>query len=99
MLVRLVVWAPQNLMWGGQVKTWGEHGGELKMLSKNTCEGVHLKVKLPAIRLQASKFTKNKLLQTYFLRILARFLVIVLFLGIISWKGVSCFNGGFVFHF
>ena len=34
----------------------GEHGG-FKMLSKNTCEGVHLIRKLPAIRLQASKFT------------------------------------------
>ena len=39
------------------------------MLSKNTCEGVHLIVKLPAISLQASKFTKNELLQTYFSRI------------------------------
>ena len=63
------------------------------MLSKNTCEGVHLIVKLPAISLQASKFTKNELLQTYFPRNLA-ILFIVLFLGIISWKGVSCFNGG-----
>ena len=51
------------------VKTWGE----LKMPSKNTCEGVHLIVKLPAISLQASKFTKNELLHTYFSRILARF--------------------------
>ena len=41
------------------------------MLSKNTCEGVHLIVKLPAISLQASKFTKNELLQTYFPRNLA----------------------------
>ena len=31
--------------------------GELKMLSKNTCEGLHLIKKLPAISLQASKFT------------------------------------------
>ena len=46
---------------------------ELKMLSKNTCKGVHLIVKLPAISLQASKFTKNELLHTYFSRILARF--------------------------
>ena len=37
--------------------------GELKMLSKNTCEGVHSIVKLPAISLQ---FTKNELLHTYF---------------------------------
>ena len=59
---------------GGGLKS--KHGGsmgELKMLSKNTCEGVHLIVKLPAISLQASKFTKNELLQTYFSRILARF--------------------------
>ena len=35
---------------------WG-----LKMLPKNTCEGVHLMVKLPAIILQAWKFTKDEL--------------------------------------
>ena len=76
------------------------------MLSKNTGEGVHLIKKLPAVSLQASKFTKNELLDTSFSRILARFLFIVLFLGIISWKGVSCFSregffqmgwGGFIF--
>ena len=43
------------------------------MLSKNTYEGVHLIVKFPAVSLQPSKFTKNKLLCTYFSRILARF--------------------------
>ena len=43
------------------------------MLSKNTCEGVHLIVKLPAISLQACKFTKNELIHTYFSRILAIF--------------------------
>ena len=33
-------------------------GAGLKMLSKNTCEGVHLiVVKMPAISLQACKFT------------------------------------------
>ena len=42
------------------------------MLSKNTCEGVHLIVKLLAL-LQACKFTNNELLQTYFSRILAKF--------------------------
>ena len=42
-------------------------------LSKNTCEGVHLIKKLPAISLQTSKFNKNELLQTCFSRILARF--------------------------
>ena len=47
--------------------------GELKIPLKNTCEGVHLIVKLPAISLQASKFTKNELLHIYFSRILARF--------------------------
>ena len=70
------------------------------MLSKNTCDEVHLIVKLPAIILKASKFTKKKLLHTHFSRILARFyklLFIVLFLGIISWKGVLCFNGGWLF--
>ena len=50
----------------------GEHGG-FKMLSKNTCEGVHLIIKLPAISLQAYKFTKNEFLHTYFSRMLARF--------------------------
>ena len=45
----------------------GEHeGGGLKMLSKNTWEGVYLIVKLLAISLQTCKFTKNELLQTYF---------------------------------
>ena len=50
----------------------GEHGG-FKMLSKNTCEGVGLIIKLPAINLQAYKFTKNEFLHTYFSRILAKF--------------------------
>ena len=71
----------------------------LKTLTKNTCEGDHLIVKLPAISLQACKFTKYELLHTYFSRILATLLFIVLFLGIISCKGVSCFNRrGAVFH-
>ena len=54
---------PQVLrIWGGSLNFdgWegglesihrGEHGG-LKMLLKNTCEGVHLLVKLPAISLE-----------------------------------------------
>ena len=65
------------------------------MLSKNTCEGVHFLVQLPAIGLQACKFTKTELLRTYFWRILARFSVITYcaFLGIISWKGASRCNG------
>ena len=44
----------------------------VKML-KNTCEGLHLLVMLLAISLQAYKFTKNELFQTYFSNILARF--------------------------
>ena len=64
-------------MGGGSSKFDGGSMGELKMLSKNTCEGVDLIVKLWAISLQASKFTKNKLLHTYFSRILARFSVII----------------------
>ena len=48
----------QNLMGRAKVNTWGEHGG-LKIVPKNTCEGVHLIVTLPAISLQACKFTKN----------------------------------------
>ena len=56
----------------------GKHGGRgwVKTLLKNTCEGVHLLVKLPAISLESCKFTKTVLLQTYFSRILARFSVI-----------------------
>ena len=46
--------------------------GVLKMLSKNACEGVRLIVKLLAISLKASKFTKNELFHTCFSRILAR---------------------------
>ena len=41
---------------GGGLKS--KHGGsmgELKMLPKNTCEGLHLTVKLRAVSLQASK--------------------------------------------
>ena len=47
--------------------------GVFKMLLKNACEGVHMLVKLPAISLQACKFSKNELLHTYSSRILARF--------------------------
>ena len=61
----------QNLMGRGLSQYMREHGG-IKMLLKITCEGVHLIVKLLAISLQASKFTKNEL-HTYFSRILARF--------------------------
>ena len=57
---------------GGLSQHMGEYGG-LKMLLKKTCEVVHLLVKLPAISLEAWKFTKNELLHTFFSRILARF--------------------------
>ena len=36
------------------------------MLSKNTCEGIHLIVKLPAVSLRTCKFTKNEPLHTHF---------------------------------
>ena len=71
---------PQVLRkWGDCAKIWWSwlesvHGGAcrgLKTLLKNTCEGVHLLVKLSAISLQACKFTKNELLHIYFSRILA----------------------------
>ena len=48
-----------------------EHGGSmggLKTLLKNTCEEVHLLLKLPATSQQDYKFTKNELLHTYFSR-------------------------------
>ena len=61
-----------NLMGGALVNAWEQHGG-LKMLLKNTCEGGNLKVKLPGISLQTSKFTKNEFLHTHFSRILAGF--------------------------
>ena len=43
---------------GGLNQYMREHGG-LKMVLKSTCEGVQLSVKLPAICLQAYKFTKT----------------------------------------
>ena len=58
---------------GGLESKHGGAWGELKMLSKNTCEGVHLNKMLPAISPEASKFTKNKLLHTSFSKILVRF--------------------------
>ena len=57
--------APQNLI-GGLKSKHGGRKGELTMLLKNTCEGVHLIVKFPPISLQASKFTKNELFHTDF---------------------------------
>ena len=52
---------------GGLSQYMGEHGGGgLKTLLKNSCEGIHLLVKFPAISLQACNFTKNELLHTFF---------------------------------
>ena len=53
--------------------TGTENMGELKMVVKNFCQGVQLLVKLPAISLQACKFTKNELLHKNFSIILRRF--------------------------
>ena len=65
--------APQSLM-GSLIKS--KHGGawgELKLLSKNIPVRSLIVKLVPAISLQASKFTKNELLHTYFSRISARF--------------------------
>ena len=69
------------------------------MLLKNTCDRVDLIVKSLTINLEACKFTKNELLHTYFqgFQLDFKLLFIVLFLGSILWKGVSCFNGGVCF--
>ena len=78
---------------GGALSQYmGEAWRGLKTLTNNACEGVHWIVKLPAISLQACKFTKYELLHTYLSRILATLLFIALFLGIISCRCVSCFN-------
>ena len=59
--------ALQNLMGEGLKSKHGEcmRGGGLKMLSKNTCEGVHLILKFLAISLHTWKFTKDEL-HSYF---------------------------------
>ena len=46
---------------------------KLKMVVRNTCEGVHLLVELTPISLFACKFTKNELLHTNFSMVLGRF--------------------------
>ena len=44
---------------GGGISQYMEGAwGGLKVMSKNTCEGVHLIVKLPSISLQTCKFSK-----------------------------------------
>ena len=70
------------------------------MLSKNTCVGVHFIVKLQAISLPACKLLKMNFFTHIFegFQLDFKLLFIVLFLGIISWKGGSCFNGEFVFQ-
>ena len=65
--------ARQNLIARFKSIYGGSMSGRFKVLSKNTCEGVHLIVKLLAISLQACKFTKIELLHSYFWKILARF--------------------------
>ena len=72
-------------------------GGGLKMLSKNAGDGVHLIVKLPAIGLQACKFTKNELLHTYFSRIF-KLLFIVLSRNLFLEGGFIVQGGGGVFR-
>ena len=66
------------------------------MLSKKSCEGVQLIVKLPAISLKPCKFTKNELLHTYFSRTLTIFSVIFYFPEgsfMFQWgEGVVCFR-------
>ena len=60
---------------GGRGGDWGLesiHEGSMGAV-ENTCKGVHLLVKLPAMSLRASKCTKNELFHTYFSSILARF--------------------------
>ena len=61
--------SPPLVRGGGGEGLESIHGGSmrgLKTLLNNTCEGTHLLVKLPAISLQACKFTQNELLHTYF---------------------------------
>ena len=74
---------PQNLMEGGLSQNMRGTWGKLKILSKNTCEGVHLTVKLLPISLKACKCTH--IFQGFWLAFKLLF---------ISWKGVLCFNGG-----
>ena len=71
------IWGLFKIWWEGLSQYMGGAWGGLKMLSKNTCDGVHLIVKLLVISLQACTFIKNELLHTYFWRILARFSVII----------------------
>ena len=69
-------WEHLGLEWGWGLSQYmgGAWRGGHKTVLKKTCEEVHLLIKLPAISLQACKFTnKNELLRTYFSRILARF--------------------------
>ena len=65
--------ALQNLIGEGGLSQYiGGIMEGLRMLLKNTCEGVDLLVKLPAMSQQACKFTKNELLHINFSMILGR---------------------------
>ena len=90
---------------GGLSQNMGGSKGELKMLSKNTCERVHFIAKLPAVSLQASKLKMN-----FFTHIFQGFqpdfkLFIVLFQELfhgrvfhVSMGGGGCFSdGGLIF--
>ena len=95
--------ALQNLMRRGLKSIHGGSMRGLKMLSKYTCEGVHLIVMLPAICLQACKFTKNDLLHT-FLKELSQILSYYLLCFFqesfhegcftFQWKVGGCFSDG-----
>ena len=52
--------------------TWGKHEGSLKCRQKDLWRS-SFDINVPALSLQACKFTKNELLHIYFWRILARF--------------------------
>ena len=55
----------QNLIEGAWVNTQVEHE-RIQIVLKNTCERVHLLVKLLDLSLQDYKFTKNELLHIFF---------------------------------
>ena len=79
---------------GGDLSPYmGRARGGLKMLLKNTCEGVHLIIKLPAISLQACKFTKNELLH------ICAFSTNHFMEGCFTFQWGVCFSDGGRLHF
>ena len=86
-----------KIWWGAWVNTWGPWDSGGKYLWKSSSVS-----KVATYSLQACKFTKSELLHTNVSMILGDFKLSLLcfpifrgfFLGIISWKGVSIFNGG-----